>query len=111
MGFEQFEVLTDSRENLVIFDFLIFVFSHMQSVRLGNLDRLSAFAFLVVLQYGNDQILVFSIFVELVSDLTHNILDLVLDGEQEFLGVKTEMFLLPMQLQPGLTKHIHVLSQ
>ena len=98
MGFEQFEVLTDSRENLIVFYFLVFVFSHMQGVRFCNLDRLRAFAFLIVLQHGNNQILVFSIFVKLVSDLTHYILDLVLNGEQEFLGVKTEMLLLPMQL-------------
>ncbi len=120
MRLEKFEVLADCRQNLVIFRLLRGVLSNMQDVGLliahyFCLLRLLLLRFLLLLLIflGDrvDQGLILGVFVDFVSDLGYDVVDLVAEFNDQILTLQTEVLFGPYQLKINLETFRYYLTQ
>ena len=102
MRLEKLKVFADGRQNLVIFGLLRGILSNMQDVRFLIAHNFSLLLlnllFLVFLGNSTDQGLIFGIFVNLISNLSHNIVDFVAELDNQLMTLQPKILLGPNQL-------------
>ena len=108
MRLEEFEILPDRRENLIVLQFLLCILGHVENVRFlvsknFGLSRHHSYLSPVcwrlgVLSYCGDKILIFSILINFVLYLTHNVVDFGAELIQQIIRLQTIIFLCPCKL-------------
>ena len=102
MRLEKLKVFADGRQNLVIFGLLRGILSNMQDVRFLIAHNFSLLLlnllFLAFLGNSTDQGLIFGIFVNLISNLSHNIVDFVAELDNQLMTLQPKILLGPNQL-------------
>jgi len=110
---EKFEVLADCRQNLVIFGLLRGVLSNMQDVGLLIADYFCLLLLLLLIFLGHrvDQGLLLGVFVDFVSHLRYDVVDLVAEFNDQILTLQPEVLLGPNQLKINLEIIKYYLTQ